>query len=143
MALRLSKEERDFPVCAEALPMKQPDDLSAYYEELLEGRYDCVDRIVLNGYFPLGQQAISLEKEGNCFVGGSFQALDQLADTLCDEHAIDRLADRPWDCGAAALSAAWEQLGRQAWTPSASRAVHSSNAAPRITRCHSASEWLP
>ena len=36
--------------------MKQPDDLSAYYEELLEGRYDCVDRIVLNGYFPLGQQ---------------------------------------------------------------------------------------
>jgi hypothetical protein len=221
--------------------MKQPDDLSAYYEEHLEGRYDCVDRIVLNGYFPLGQQggafrtwwraltgsdanldadhlmqmagrfsrrvhawakehaiplihcppdqrkhelaetylpadpqfrglflilvakapalvwevttcksgaphlerkkpwpyvnhyhfhlidpewghltikmsghppfgvqimlnghewverqaraqAISLEKEGNCFVGGSFQALDQLADTLCDEHAIGRLA---------------------------------------------------
>jgi len=36
--------------------MKQPDDLSAYYEEHLEGRYDCVDRIVLNGYFPLGQQ---------------------------------------------------------------------------------------
>ncbi|NMQ08023.1 hypothetical protein E4Q08_23735, partial [Candidatus Accumulibacter phosphatis] len=38
-------------------------------------------------------QAISLEKEGNCFVGGSFQALDQLADTLCDEHAIGRLAE--------------------------------------------------
>ena len=56
MALRLSKEERDFPVCAEALPVKQPDDLSAYYEELLEGRYDCVDRIVLNGYLPRGQQ---------------------------------------------------------------------------------------
>ncbi len=36
--------------------MKQPDGLSAYDEELLEGRYDCVDRIVLNGYFPLGQQ---------------------------------------------------------------------------------------
>lgn len=32
-----------------------------------------------------------LSKEGNCFVGGSFQALDRLADTLCDEHAIGRL----------------------------------------------------
>lgn len=222
--------------------MQQPDELSAYYEQLLEGRYDCVDRIVLNGYFPLGQQgggfrtwwrrlsgsdanldqehllrlagrfsrrvhawakqhgvalihcapgqrkdelaakylpqqpgyrglflilvakapalvwevklgrggvphlqrknpwpyvnhyhfhlidpdwghltikmsghppfgvqimlnghewverqaraqAISVDKEGNCFVGGSFQALDQLADTLCDEHAIGRLAE--------------------------------------------------
>jgi hypothetical protein len=29
-------------------------DLSDYYHELLEGRYDCPDRIVLNGYFPLG-----------------------------------------------------------------------------------------
>lgn len=38
------------------------------------------------------KQTISLEKEGNCFVGGSFQALDQIADTLCDDHAIGRLA---------------------------------------------------
>ncbi|MBI4611842.1 MAG: hypothetical protein HY726_22865 [Candidatus Rokubacteria bacterium] len=36
--------------------MKQHDEFSDYYEELLEGRYDCVDRIVLNGYFSLGQQ---------------------------------------------------------------------------------------
>lgn len=36
--------------------MQQADDLSTYYEELLEGRYDCVDRMLLNGYFPLGQQ---------------------------------------------------------------------------------------
>ena len=56
LALGLSKDERNFPVPTEVLAMKQPDDLSAYYEELLEGRYDCVDRIVLNGYFPLGQQ---------------------------------------------------------------------------------------
>jgi hypothetical protein len=26
-------------------------------------------------------------------VGGSFQALDRLADTLCDEHAIGRLTE--------------------------------------------------
>ena len=35
--------------------MKQADDFSDYYQDLLEGRYDCPDRIVLNGYFPLGQ----------------------------------------------------------------------------------------
>jgi hypothetical protein len=31
------------------------DALSSYYAELLEGTYDCVDRIVLNAYFPMGQ----------------------------------------------------------------------------------------
>ena len=35
--------------------MKTPDDFSQYYAELLEGVYDCVDRIVLNAFFPLGQ----------------------------------------------------------------------------------------
>jgi hypothetical protein len=35
--------------------MNPPDELSRYYAELLEGTYDCVDRIVLNAYFPLGQ----------------------------------------------------------------------------------------
>ena len=32
-----------------------PDAFSAYYAELLQGTYDCVDRIVLNAYFPFGQ----------------------------------------------------------------------------------------
>jgi hypothetical protein len=31
------------------------DEFSAYYADLLEGTYDCVDRIVLNAYFRLGQ----------------------------------------------------------------------------------------
>ena len=35
--------------------MNRPDDLSQYYAELLDGIYDCVDRIVLNAFFPLGQ----------------------------------------------------------------------------------------
>jgi hypothetical protein len=35
--------------------MPQPDDFSAYVANLLDGRYDCVDRLVLNGYFPWGQ----------------------------------------------------------------------------------------
>ncbi|MBI4583262.1 MAG: hypothetical protein HY717_04485 [Planctomycetes bacterium] len=33
----------------------KPDDLTEYYAALLDGRYDCVDRIVLNAYFPLVQ----------------------------------------------------------------------------------------
>jgi hypothetical protein len=32
------------------------DDFTNYHMDLLDGRYDCVDRIVLNGFFPLGQQ---------------------------------------------------------------------------------------
>lgn len=35
--------------------MNPPDELSRYYVELLEGTYDCVDRVVLNAYFPMGQ----------------------------------------------------------------------------------------
>ena len=35
--------------------MHAPDDLSEYYAELLEGSYECVDRIVLNAYYRLGQ----------------------------------------------------------------------------------------
>jgi hypothetical protein len=35
--------------------MNPTDELSSYYAELLEGTYDCVDRVVLNAYFPMGQ----------------------------------------------------------------------------------------
>jgi hypothetical protein len=31
------------------------DDLSERYRHLLTGVYDCVDRIVLNAYFTMGQ----------------------------------------------------------------------------------------
>jgi len=34
--------------------MRYKDKLCVHYKEVLEGTYDCVDRIVLNGYFPLG-----------------------------------------------------------------------------------------
>jgi len=36
--------------------MSTHDEFSDYYADLLDGFYDCVDRIVLNGYFPMGQQ---------------------------------------------------------------------------------------
>ena len=32
-----------------------PDQLSALYSEFLEGGYDCVDRVVCNAYFSMGQ----------------------------------------------------------------------------------------
>lgn len=60
--------------------MRQHDEFSDYYEDLLEGRYDCVDRIVLNGYFPLGQQ------------GGGFRhwwrKLTGSDETLDQEHVL-------------------------------------------------------
>jgi hypothetical protein len=35
--------------------MNTPDDLSQYCAQLLDGVYDCVDRIVLNAFFRWGQ----------------------------------------------------------------------------------------
>jgi hypothetical protein len=35
--------------------MTASDAFSEYYAELLQGTYDCVDRVVLNAFFPLGQ----------------------------------------------------------------------------------------
>ena len=32
-----------------------PDQLSTLYSDLLEGSYDCADRVVLNAYFGMGQ----------------------------------------------------------------------------------------
>src|ERR1700739_2572036 len=34
--------------------MKPCDDFSRYYDELLEGVYECLDRIVLNAYYAMG-----------------------------------------------------------------------------------------
>ena len=54
-------------------------------------------QIMLNGHEWVERQAlkqtISVKKEGNCFVGGSFQGLNQIADTLCDDHTIGRLTE--------------------------------------------------
>jgi len=37
--------------------MKTDDEFTQYYSELLEGSYDCVDRIVVNAFYPMGQTA--------------------------------------------------------------------------------------
>ena len=36
---------------------EMPDEYSDYYADLLDNTYDCVDRIVLNAYFCMGQAA--------------------------------------------------------------------------------------
>ncbi len=56
--------------------MVPSDDFTEYNEELLEGCYDCVDRIVLNGYFPLGQQGGGFRHWWRQLTG-SDQSLDQ------------------------------------------------------------------
>jgi len=45
------------PRQAGGLGMTVPDTFSAYYADLLQGTYDCLDRIVLNAFYPLGQTA--------------------------------------------------------------------------------------
>lgn len=65
--------------------MRQRDDFSDYYQDLLEGRYDCPDRIVLNGYFPLGQTGGGFRYWWRCLTGSD--------ETLDQEHVL-RLAGR-------------------------------------------------
>ncbi len=35
--------------------MKTPDAFAAYHAHLIEAAYDCVDRLVVNCYYPLGR----------------------------------------------------------------------------------------
>jgi hypothetical protein len=37
------------------MAMNAADGFSSYYADLLDGRYDCVDRLVVNAYFAMGQ----------------------------------------------------------------------------------------
>lgn len=62
---------------------KKNDELSSYYRELLAGQYDCVDRIILNGYFALG------------LTGGGFRTWWRRlrgSDATLDQEHLQRLA---------------------------------------------------
>jgi len=37
--------------------VKPPDEFGSYYGSVIEASYDCVDRLTINAYFPLGQSA--------------------------------------------------------------------------------------
>ena len=54
-------------ICGEhegGLAMTASDAFSEYYAELLQGTYDCVDRIVLNAFFPVGQRRVAFGPGG-------------------------------------------------------------------------------
>jgi hypothetical protein len=62
-----------------------PDQLSALYSDLLEGSYDCVDRVILNAYFGMGQTGGGLRVW--------WRALEGSDDGLDDNHLM-RMAGR-------------------------------------------------
>src|SRR4029077_3535872 len=61
--------------------MNTADEFSTYCADLLEGFYDCVDRIVLNADFPLGQTGGGLRSGWRLLRGGD--------DDLDDIHLRD------------------------------------------------------
>ena len=66
------------------------DDFSGRYGDLLTGSYDCVDRIVLNAYFPLGSSSGGFRTWWRRLIGGS----DAEADAVLDNTHLMRLAGR-------------------------------------------------
>ena len=68
-------------ICFESMP----DQLSTLYSDLLEGSYDCVDRVVLNAYFGMGQTGGGLRVWWRALYGSD--------DDLDDNHLM-RMAGR-------------------------------------------------
>ena len=66
------------------------DDFAARYAGLLAGSYDCVDRIVLNAYYPMGNTAGGFRTWWRRLIGGS----DAEADAVLDNTHLMRLAGR-------------------------------------------------
>ena len=66
------------------------DDFAARYAGLLTGSYDCVDRIVLNAYYPLGSSPGGFRTWWRRLIGGS----DAEADAVLDNTHLMRLAGR-------------------------------------------------
>jgi len=61
------------------------DDFTNYYEELLEGHYDCVDRIVVNAYFEYAQSAGGFRSWWRTWMG---------SDETLDRAHLERMAGR-------------------------------------------------
>jgi hypothetical protein len=66
------------------------DDFAARYAGPLTGSYDCVDRIVLNAYYPLGSSSGGFWTWWRRMIGGS----DAEADAVLDNTHLVRLAGR-------------------------------------------------
>ena len=57
--------------------MKSPDAFAAYHEDLIEDDYDCVDRLVVNCYYPLGQAGGGFRTFWRQWKGGDSGLTDQ------------------------------------------------------------------
>jgi hypothetical protein len=66
------------------------DDFSLRYAHLLTGSYDCVDRIVLNAYYPMGSTPGGFRTWWRRLIGGS----DAQGDAVLDNTHLMRLAGR-------------------------------------------------
>ena len=66
------------------------DDFTERYRDLLTGWYDCVDRIVLNAYYPMGSTAGGFRTWWRRLIGGT----DAEADAVLDNAHLMRLAGR-------------------------------------------------
>jgi len=62
-----------------------PDQLSTLYNDVLEGSYDCVDRVVLNAYFGMGQSGGGLRIWWRALYG---------SDADLDDNHLMRMAGR-------------------------------------------------
>jgi len=58
--------------------MKALDDFSTYYEDFLDGTYDCIDRIVLNAYFIMAQSNGGFRTWWRRLAGGGDDNLDNM-----------------------------------------------------------------
>src|SRR2546425_9727400 len=65
--------------------MRVSDEFTNYYEELLEGHYDCVDRIVVNAYFEFAQSAGGFRSWWRTLMG---------SDETLDRAHLERMAGR-------------------------------------------------
>lgn len=65
--------------------MNITDEFTTYHQELLEGVYDCVDRIVVNAYFSLGHNPGGFRVWWRCLTG---------SDATLDRAHLERMAGR-------------------------------------------------
>ena len=65
--------------------MEQIDEFTSYHEELLDGSYDGVDRIVVNAYFQFAQSAGGFRSWWRTLMG---------SDETLDRAHLERMAGR-------------------------------------------------
>ena len=72
-----------------------PDSLSDQYADLLTGSYDCVDRIVLNGYFRMGHDPGGFRLWWRALMG-SDETLDNTHLMHLAGHPRSLIAKKEW-----------------------------------------------